>query len=613
MSEIESLLEKRISAGTLRAENVNGNALVVSGWVYRYRDQGGVIFIDLRDRSGVLQVVFDRSESEQLLELADQLRGEDVILVEGTLRRRSDEAINSKLPTGEIELVASQLFVLSKAIPSPIPLDEFEDEASEENRLKYRFLDLRRLPMQQALKARHDFYQNIRNYLDKEGFWEVETPILNKSTPEGARDFLVPSRINPGEFYALPQSPQIFKQILMTGQVEKYYQIARCFRDEDLRKDRQPEFTQIDIEMSFITKNMIMKLIEKMIAESLNDVFDMNLPQEIPQMSYRQAIEDYGSDRPDIRYDLKITPLDEWAKTTEFKVFKMVVEKGGRVRGLRVPGGATLSRKDIDDLTAWVAQDFKAKGLAWVKHGENGLESVVTKFLPEAAQKDLIEKTGSVAGDIIFFAADTEEITSATLGAVRQRMAEHFKLIPPNSFKPLWVVDFPLFIWDEDSNGVASLHHPFTAPVAQDRDIVLQLGKKAAGNLTAQEREQLLGVRSDAYDYVINGVEIGGGSIRIHDSEMQQSIFRLLNISDEEATDRFGFLLEALKYGAPPHGGIAFGTDRMLMLALDRSSIRDVIAFPKTQRGQCLMSNAPSQIDEKQLRELKLRSLVKKG
>jgi len=585
----------------------NGKELQVCGWVYRYRDQGGVLFVDLRDRSGVVQVVFDLAVNAELLKRSEALRSEDVICVTGKVRLRDKNAINPKIQTGEIEILATDLVLLSKAKPSPIPLDEHDDEANEELRLENRFLDLRRKPMQEAMRVRHEFIRTVRNFLDNEGFWEIETPILNKSTPEGARDFLVPSRLNAGEFYALPQSPQIFKQLLMVAGTERYYQIARCFRDEDLRKDRQPEFTQIDIELSFVTKEMIMQLNQRMIAAACKSAFGVTL-DEVPQrISYRDAMELYGNDKPDVRFAMTLTELGDWAPMTEFKVFRGAAETG-RLKGLCVPGGASLSRKDIDDLTQWVMQDYKAKGLAWVKLTDNGLESLITKFLPEAAQAELIKRTGAKSGDIIFFAGDREDVVFATLSALRLRLAEKLNMIP-DVYKALWVVDFPLFDWDYETKSLISVHHPFTAPVPEDAHIVLD--GAAAAELTPEQQTALRGVRSDAYDFVLNGVEIGGGSIRIHDSALQQAIFRLLKITDEEAQNRFGFLLRGLEYGAPPHGGIAFGVDRVLMLGLKRNSIRDVMAFPKTQKGTCLMSGAPSNVDEKQLRELYLKSTAK--
>ncbi|MCX7631774.1 MAG: aspartate--tRNA ligase [Turneriella sp.] len=598
---------QRRGCGTL-GKNDAGTEVTVCGWVYRYRDQGGVLFVDLRDRSGVLQVVFDRAVDAELFRQAESLRAEDTIAVRGLLRVRDPESVNPKLATGEIELAAKELLVFSKAKPSPIPLDEYDEPAAEELRLEYRYLDLRRKEMQEALRARHEFIAAVRRFLENEGFWEIETPILNKSTPEGARDFLVPSRLNPGEFYALPQSPQIFKQLLMVAGCERYYQIARCFRDEDLRRDRQPEFTQIDLEMSFVDQALLMRTSSRMIAHAFHAAFGIALEEEPPRLSYHEAMELYGTDKPDIRFGLQLVELGDWAAQTEFQVFRKAAETG-RLKALCVPGGAALSRKDIDELTQWVMQDFKAKGLAWIKVTENGLESLITKFLPEGVQRELLARTQAKPGDIIFFAGDSAEIVFATLSALRLRMAERFKLIPHNSYRALWIVDFPLFEWDAESAAVTSMHHPFTAPVPADVATVLRLS--TAENIGSAEKAALLAVRSNAYDYVLNGVELGGGSIRIHDSTLQQAIFRLLKIRDEDAQAKFGFLLKALSYGAPPHGGIAFGVDRAVMLGLNRTSIRDVMAFPKTQKGICLMSGAPSPVEEKQLRELYIKSTAK--
>lgn len=600
-------LEQRVSCTKLQLEQV-GQTVVVSGWVYRYRDQGGILFIDLRDRSGVLQLVFDLANGGEMFELANSLRAEDVILVEGVLQKRAEDSVNKRLPTGEVELMASSLQVLNKSKPLPISLDEFSDDVSEELRLRYRYLDLRRQPMQDSLYYRHAFIAQVRKFFHDHDFWDVETPILNKSTPEGARDFLVPSRLHNGEFYALPQSPQIFKQILMMSQVEKYYQIARCFRDEDLRKDRQPEFTQIDVEMSFVNQHMVMQSMQELIQTTLKTVFSIELPKEIPVMSYQHVMETYGNDKPDLRFDMPLTELGTWANSTDFKVFKDTIAKGGRLKALRVANGAELSRKEIDELTRWVMQDFKAKGLAWAKVQENKLDSVIAKFIPQSAQQELLRLTQAKNGDIIFFAGDAlASVVFQTLSALRLKMAERFSLIDHNQWNALWVSEFPLFDWDYENKNFISLHHPFTSPVPEQKELVQQLANKGLANLDKEEISQILQVRSNAYDFVINGVEVGGGSIRIHDAATQAAIFSLLNISQEQAQLRFGFLLEALQYGAPPHGGIAFGIDRILMLALKRNSIREVMAFPKTQKGQCLMSGAPSNIDSSQLKELGMK------
>ena len=609
---MDELFQQRIPCGDLSSKDISDRLIVVSGWVFHFRDQGGVIFIDLRERSGILQIVFDRSQNEELWSVADKLRSEDVILVKGILRLRSKETMNLKLKTGEVELLANEIVLLNKAMTLPISTEDYIDDISEENRLKFRYLDMRRTDMQNILQKRHEFFHCLRNFLNNEKFWEVETPILNKSTPEGARDFLVPSRSNPGEFYALPQSPQIFKQILMASQVERYFQIARCFRDEDLRKDRQPEFTQLDLEMSFVTQEKVMNISEEMLSHALKEIFDIHIDSQIERISYQDALEQFGTEAPDTRFDMKLTPLDEWALKTEFQVFQKVASSGGRVMALCIPGGGQLSRKDLDDLTKWVNQAFKAKGLAWIKYTENGLDSVVTKFLPESTQTELIEKTKAKVGDIILFGADKPDIVFPTLSALRLHLAKKYDKIPNNQFKALWVTNFPLLVWDEQRMSFDSVHNPFSSP--DDPNIELLAGyaniKKKPSELPQDEKDQILKVSSKAYDLVLNGVEIGGGSIRNHRTDLQEAIFHLLGISEKDSNEKFSFLMKALSLGAPPHGGIAFGLDRILMLALGKNSIRDVIPFPKTQKGQCLMSEAPSSVDPRQLNELSLRQKI---
>ena len=580
-----------------------GETVYLTGWALRYRDQGGLVFVDLRDRSGLIQVVFDRSVCAEYFDAAVAIRSEFVLAIEGRLRERGADAINPKLETGKFEVLVDRLEVLNDSATPPFELDEFGD-VGEEHRLRYRYLDLRRDDLKEAMNLRSRFNQSLRRNLEDEGFLEVETPVLNKSTPEGARDFLVPSRLNPGSFYALPQSPQIFKQLLMVGGIEKYYQIVKCFRDEDLRADRQPEFTQLDMEFSFVDMGLIMASIEKLFGSVFKEVFDVQLESPLPTISYHESLERFGTDRPDMRFGMELTDVADIAAASKFKVFKEVAESGGHVKALAVPGGAKLSRKDIDDLTNWVNKDFGAKGLAWLKHEEGGgLKSVISKFFTDEQLKVLAERCETKPGDIILFAADRPHVVAATLGNLRLRLAERFELIPKDTWSFTWVVDFPLFERDPDSGELFSVHHPFTSAAEEDLEILFD-----------QERFQKEGdkIRSQAYDLVLNGTEIGGGSVRIHRRDVQQAVFQALDINEEEANEKFGFLLEALKYGAPPHGGIAFGIDRIIMLALGRESIRDVIAFPKTQKGHCLMSETPGPVDPKQLRELRIRSLAEK-
>ena len=574
-------------------------SISVAGWVHRRRDHGGVIFIDLRDREGLLQVVFDPSDDAELFAMAEQLRGEFVIRVSGRVRGRPEGTINPNMATGEVELQAVELEVLSRSETPPFHHDE---AASEENRLRYRYLDLRRPAMLNNLMLRHRVTRALRAYLDDKGFVDVETPMLTRSTPEGARDYLVPSRTYPGQFFSLPQSPQLFKQLLMISGLDRYYQIVRCFRDEDLRADRQPEFTQLDIETSFLDEEQIMGIMEPMIRELFREVLSVELPDPFPRISYADAMSRYGSDRPDLRNPLELVEVGDLVAAVEFKVFAGPgADPEGRVAALRVPNGARLSRKEIDEYTAFVGR-YGARGLAYIKvndagAGRDGLQSPILKFLPDEAVAGIMSRTGSQTGDLIFFGADKARVVNDALGALRDRVATDLDLLD-GQWRPVWVVDFPMFDWDADAKRWVSLHHPFTAPKQTDPQAL------------QAEPGKLL---SRAYDMVLNGSEIGGGSIRIHGQDMQSAVFSLLGIDETEAEEKFGFLLEALRYGAPPHGGIAFGLDRLVMLMAGAGSIREVIAFPKTQTAACLMTRAPGQVADAQLREvgIKLRRTPK--
>ena len=563
------------------------------GWVHRRRDHGGVIFIDLRDREGLVQVVCD-PDNPASFEVAEKIRNEFVLKVSGLVRHRPEGTVNSNLVSGEIEVLVQSIEILNSSLPPPFLMDE--EHLSEAVRLEHRYLDLRRPEMQAHFRLRYRVAMAVRTFLDQHGFIDVETPMLTKSTPEGARDYLVPSRVNIGHFYALPQSPQLFKQLLMVAGFDRYYQITKCFRDEDLRADRQPEFTQIDIETSFLDEAQIMEMMEGMIRDVFKSAINMDLPAPFPRLTHAQAMSLYGSDKPDLRVPLVLTELTDVMKDVEFKVFREAAQRpGGRVAALRVPGGGALTRKEIDDYTVFVAI-YGAKGLAYIKvnslsSGIDGLQSPILKFLPEAVITAIIERTAAKDGDLIFFGADKAQVVSEALGALRAKVG-HDRGLAESGWKPLWVVDFPMFERDEEENRWKALHHPFTSPADGHEDLLETDPEKAL---------------SKAYDMVLNGSEIGGGSVRIHRTEIQSKVFRALNIGTEEAQEKFGFLLEALQYGAPPHGGIAFGLDRVVAMMAGTESIRDVIAFPKTQRAQCLLTHAPSAVDDKQLRELHIK------
>ncbi|QOI34784.1 aspartate--tRNA ligase [Leptospira interrogans] len=593
---IQENYKNRSWAGELN-ESQEGKQIVLFGWSFRFRDQGGVIFIDLRDRTGIIQVVARKELLGDSFTLAEKVRSEYVLAVRGTLKKRDLESINPRMQTGTIEVVLDQLEILNVAKTPPFSLDEF-DEVSEELKLKYRYLDFRREELKNRMIKRHEFIFAIRNYLNKRKFVEIETPILNKSTPEGARDFLVPSRLNPNQFYALPQSPQIFKQILMVGGMERYFQIVKCFRDEDLRADRQPEFTQLDMEFSFVSQEEILSEIEGLVETIYKEVFNIQLSIPFPRMTYNTAMEEYGSDKPDLRFGMKLVDVSEIVKDCDFNVFAGAVKNGGTVKVVCVPGGSIISRKEIEDYTAWLNRDYKAKGLAYMKHGTEGLESTITKRFKKEELEAISKACGSKEGDMLFFGADEREIVNHSLGALRLKLSERFETPKENEINITWIVDFPMFEWNKDHKRWDALHHPFTSPSDESIPFFesMETLQKNAGNATAK-----------AYDLVMNGVEIGGGSIRIHSKEIQNKVFQILGINEEEAKEKFGFLLEALEFGAPPHGGLAFGIDRMLMLLTGGKSIRDVIAFPKTQKGLCLMSECPSPVEEKQLQELKIK------
>uniref|UniRef100_I2PX74 Aspartate--tRNA(Asp/Asn) ligase n=1 Tax=Desulfovibrio sp. U5L TaxID=596152 RepID=I2PX74_9BACT len=571
--------------GALRAADV-GNSVCLMGWAQFRRDHGGLIFIDLRDRGGLTQVVFCPEGSEAALERAHVLRTEYVLAVKGTVRARPEGMANPNMPTGAVEVVVTEFKLLNTAATPPFPIEDRID-ASEMLRLKYRYLDLRRPKLAANFLLRHRAVQSIRRYLDTLGFLEVETPVLTKSTPEGARDFLVPSRMTNGSFYALPQSPQLFKQLLMMSGFDRYYQVVKCFRDEDLRADRQPEFTQVDIEMSFVDEEQIMNMAETMVRTMFKEAADIALPDVFPRMTFAEAIRDYGLDKPDIRFGLKLVDVSPIVRESQFQVFA----KAELVKGIRVAGGAALSRKEIDDLTEFV-KIYGAKGLAWIKIKEDEWQSPFAKFLSDAERQGLVEALDIEVGDIVFFQAGAPDMVNTALGYLRIQLGERFGLIPEGTFAPVWVTDFPLLEYDPEAKRYAARHHPFTAPQPGNLERLADAPAEAL---------------SRAYDLVLNGSEIGGGSIRIHDRETQKAMFAVLGIEAGEAEDKFGFLLRALEYGAPPHGGIAFGLDRLIMILSGAKSIRDVIAFPKTQKAMCMLTEAPGEVSTAQLRELGIK------
>ncbi len=574
-------------------EKFIGETVEICGWVNRRRDHGGVIFIDLRDRSGLVQVVYD-PDIEDVFKMAEQVRNEFVLKITGLVRARPEGTTNDQLSSGQIEILGKQLEILNKADTPPFQIDE--DEVSEDIRLRYRYVDLRRPIMQERMMLRSKVSRLLRNYLDDNGFMDMETPMLTKATPEGARDYLVPSRVHAGKFFALPQSPQLFKQLLMMSGFDRYYQVVRCFRDEDLRADRQPEFTQLDLEMSFLSEDQIMDLMEDMIRGVFKDALNVDLPNPFPRMPYDEAMRRFGSDRPDMRTDLEFIDVADLMAGVEFKVFAGPAnDPNGRVAALRIPEGSKLSRKDIDEYTKFVGV-YGAKGLAYIKvnaiaDGVEGLQSPILKFLPDDVAMSIMQRTGAQDGDIVFFGADKTSIVNEALGALRVKLAEDLGLMNAD-WKPLWVVDFPMFEWDEGSNRWHALHHPFTAPKTDQIDLLESDPGKCL---------------SRAYDMVLNGTEVGGGSIRIHQESVQEKVFGLLGIDEAEQKEKFGFLLDALKFGCPPHGGLAFGLDRLVMLMAGAQSIRDVMAFPKTQSASCLLTQAPSEVEPSQVRELHLK------
>jgi aspartyl-tRNA synthetase len=582
-------LKRTHNCGELRASDI-GNEVILNGWVKTRRDPGGIIFIDLRDRDGVTQIAFDEETAKDAHGIAEAARTEYVIAVKGKVFARPEGTVNRKLPTGEVEMYIDEVEILNAANTPPFIIED-DSDASDLLKLKYRYLDLRRPVMQKALMDRHRLTRTVRNFLDGERFVDVETPMLTKSTPEGARDYLVPSRVNMGKFYALPQSPQLFKQILMVSGMDKYYQVVKCFRDEDLRADRQPEFTQIDLEMSFVDAEDVMDVAERMMAAVFKEMKGQDIETPFPRLTYAEAVGRYGLDKPDTRYGLELVDMTDIVRNCGFQVMKGAVESGGMVKGMNAKGLAGMSRKELEDMTEY-AKVYGAKGMAWMKFTENGIESPIKKFFTEDILKAITDALKPEPGDLMVFIADKIKVVNETLGHLRIHVAEKTGIIDDSRFNFAWITEFPQFEYNEDEKRYESMHHPFTAPYEEDMDKL---------------KSDPESVRSIAYDLVLNGSEIGGGSIRIHKPEIQKIMFDALGIGEEEAAEKFGFLLDALQFGAPPHGGLAFGLDRLAMILLGADSIRDVIAFPKTQKATCLMTDAPSGVAKDQLRDLHIK------
>ncbi|MDW4017088.1 aspartate--tRNA ligase [Staphylococcus saprophyticus] len=585
-------MSKRTTYCGLVTESLLDQEVTLKGWVHNRRDLGGLIFVDLRDREGYVQIVFNPDFSEEALKTAETVRSEYVVEVKGLVKKRDPQTVNPKIATGQVEVQVSEINIINKSETPPFAINEENQNVDENIRLKYRYLDLRRQELAQTFKMRHQTTRSIRQYLDKEGFFDIETPVLTKSTPEGARDYLVPSRVHDGEFYALPQSPQIFKQLLMISGFDKYYQIVKCFRDEDLRADRQPEFTQVDIEMSFVDQEDVMDMGEEMLQNVVKDVKDVEIPRPFPRMTYNEAMERYGSDKPDTRFEMELINVSELGEEMDFKVFKDAVNNDGQVKAIVAKGAADqYTRKDIDALTEFV-NIYGAKGLAWVKVVDDGLSGPIARFFEITHIEKLQSLTNAESGDLVLFVADKPNVVAQSLGALRLKLARELDLIDESKLNFLWVTDWPLLEYDEDLKRYTAAHHPFTAPKQEDIEKLDSEPENAQAN---------------AYDVVLNGYELGGGSIRIHNGELQAKMFEVLGFTEEQAQEQFGFLLDAFKYGAPPHGGIALGLDRLVMLLTGRTNLRDTIAFPKTASATCLLTDAPSEVSENQLEELSLR------